>query len=575
MAERANSKGGGQAILGFLGTGDRDFLVRNSGEQVKISSIGASTVALYFSASWCPPCRKFTPKLVQVYEEQATQDKNNLEVVFISRDRDEESFDAYFAKMPWLAVPFSDSECRQRLGNRYKVNGIPNLVILGGETGEIYTKEGVKLISEYGIGASPFTLERINELKEQEKAEKDNQTIHSVLGTSTRDYLVSSTGDKVPISKLEGKYVALFFIARPIDEFTAVLTKIYEKLREVGEKFEVVAVYFNNDESVFNESFASMPCLAIPHGDKMCDKLVRYFELRALPTLVLIGPDGKTLNNNIADVIEEHGSEAWEGFPFNAEKLEIFAEKSKAKAASQTLESLLVKDDLNFAIGKDGTKVPVSELVGKTVILYFSAKWCSPCRDFLPTLVKEYNKIKEKNSDFEIIFISIDKDQSSYDEFFSDMPWLALPFGDERKELLMKKFKIRAIPSLIVIGPSGLTLTMDAKSHLLAHGADAFPFTEETLLELEKKLNEEAKEWPEKVKHELHERHELVLTRCGTDTYSCDGCEGLGSSWCYRCDRCDFNLHHKCALGTNEKRDATGEAPAAGYECDGGVCRKA
>jgi hypothetical protein len=80
---------------------------------------------------------------------------------------------------------------------RYKVNGIPNLVILGGETGEIYTKEGVKFINEYGVGVSPFTLERIDELKEQEKAAKENQTIHSVLGTPTRDYLISSKGGKV------------------------------------------------------------------------------------------------------------------------------------------------------------------------------------------------------------------------------------------------------------------------------------------------------------------------------------------------------------------------------------------
>ncbi|PUZ40742.1 hypothetical protein GQ55_9G447700 [Panicum hallii var. hallii] len=317
-----------------------------------------------------------------------------------------------------------------------------------------------------------------------------------------------------------------------------------------------------------------MPWLAIPRGDKVCDKLVRYFELRTLPTLVLIGPDGKTLNNNIADVIEEHCFEAWEAFPFSAEKLESFTEKSKAKEASQTLGSLLVKDDLNFVIQKEGAKVPVSELVGKTVILYFSAKWCPPCRDFLPTLVKEYSKIKEKHSDFEIIFISIDRDQSSYDEFFSDMPWLALPLGDERKESLMKKFKILEIPSLIVVGPSGVTLTKDARSHLLAHGADAFPFTEETLQELGKKLDGEAKAWPEKVKHELHERHELALARRDTaDTYSCDGYEGLGSSWSYRCERCDFNLHPKCALGKG-KGEATDESPA-GYACEGGVCRKA
>ena len=49
--------------------------------------------------------------------------------------------------------------------------------------------------------------------------------------------------------------------------------------------------------------------------------------------------------------------EASEGFPFNAEKLVVLTEKAKAKAASQTLESLLVIGDLDFIIGKNEAKV--------------------------------------------------------------------------------------------------------------------------------------------------------------------------------------------------------------------------
>ncbi|KAK3146994.1 hypothetical protein QOZ80_3BG0276350 [Eleusine coracana subsp. coracana] len=574
MAEAATADGGG--IGEFLVCGDRDFLVRNSGEQVKVSSVEASTVALYFSASWCPPCKRFTPKLIEVYNELASQGKS-FEVVFVSGDQDEEAFSAYFAKMPWLAVPFSDSEGREGLDGRFKVTGIPHLVILNAKNGEVYTEDGVEFVSEYGVEAYPFTQEKINELKEQEKAAKDNQTIHTVFGTAARDYLISNKGDKVPISELEGKYVGLCFVVNgygPVDDFTEVLAKIYEKLKEMGEKFEVVAVSLDSDESSFNKSFANMPWLAIPHGDKMCEKLVRYFELSTLPTLVLIGPDGKTLNNNIADIIEDHGCEAWEGFPFNAEKLDILAEKAKAKAASQTLESLLVSGDLDFVVGKDGTKVPVSELVGKTVLLYFSAKWCGPCRAFLPTLVKEYNKIKEKNKDFEIIFISSDRDQSSFDEFFSEMPWFALPLEDERKASLKKTFKIQGIPSLVAIGPTGQTVARDAKNLLMIHGADAFPFTKEKLDELQKKMDEMAKGWPEKLKHELHDEHELVLMRC--DVYSCDGCEDLGHTWTYRCEECEFDLHPKCALAEvkSEENKASEEAPA-GYVCEGGVCRKA
>ena len=61
--------------------------------------------------------------------------------------------------------------------------------------------------------------------------------------------------------------------------------------------------------------------------------------------------------NNVADIIDDHGFEAWEGFPFSAEKLEILAEKAKIKAASQTLESILISGHLDFVIGKDGAKV--------------------------------------------------------------------------------------------------------------------------------------------------------------------------------------------------------------------------
>ncbi|KAG6757261.1 hypothetical protein POTOM_037568 [Populus tomentosa] len=46
--------------------------------------------------------------------------------------------------------------------------------------------------------------------------------------------------------------------------------------------------------------------------------------------------------------------------------------------------------------------------------------------------------------------------------------------------------------------------------HLTAYGADAFPLNEEHLKQLEEELEEKAKGWPEKVKHELHTGHELI-----------------------------------------------------------------
>jgi thiol-disulfide isomerase/thioredoxin len=103
---------------------------------------GTSTVLLYFSASWCGPCRQFTPNLVSFYREYAT--KYNFRVVFVSCDRDENSFNEYYGKhMPWNAVPFEEGETeRERLQANHRVNGIPRLVVLGGD-GKVKCDNGV------------------------------------------------------------------------------------------------------------------------------------------------------------------------------------------------------------------------------------------------------------------------------------------------------------------------------------------------------------------------------------------------------------------------------------------------
>ena len=92
-------------------------------------------------------------------------------------------------------------------------------------------------------------------------------------------------------------------------------------------------------------------------------------------------------------------------------------------------------------VTKTGT-VPVQEaLAGKTIGIYFSAHWCGPCRGFTPQLAQYYKAIKAKHPRFEIVFASSDRDDASFQEYYSEMPWLALPYADRaRKDALSKKY---------------------------------------------------------------------------------------------------------------------------------------
>jgi len=81
-------------------------------------------LALYFSAQWCGPCKRFTPVLADLYNSSTKMD-----VVFISCDTTELQFKRYAATMPWPSVPLSESFTDAAM-DAFNVKGIPSLVLL-------------------------------------------------------------------------------------------------------------------------------------------------------------------------------------------------------------------------------------------------------------------------------------------------------------------------------------------------------------------------------------------------------------------------------------------------------------
>lgn len=54
----------------------------------------------------------------------------------------------------------------------------------------------------------------------------------------------------------------------------------------------------------------------------------------------------------------------------------------------------------------------------------------------------------------EILFVSSDRDQAAFDEYFGETTFCALPYAErEAKAQLSKRFGIRGIPSLLILGP--------------------------------------------------------------------------------------------------------------------------
>eukprot|EP00906_Rhabdomonas_costata_P035575 RCo049978 len=139
----------------LLGSSNRSYIIDGNQQQIQITDVSKNdVVAIFFSANWCPPCRTFTPLLIKVYEECKQQGKS-FEVVYVSSDKDLDSFTECYRQMPWLALPWEDREAKARLSSKYGVRGIPTVIILDGK-GETLAMDGRGKIQAQGAAGYPW-----------------------------------------------------------------------------------------------------------------------------------------------------------------------------------------------------------------------------------------------------------------------------------------------------------------------------------------------------------------------------------------------------------------------------------
>ena len=131
---------------------------------------------LYFSAHWCPPCRAFTPQLVNFYNQN--KNANNFEIILISADRTPEAMRQYMSEtaMPWPALSY-DSPAKQQLGDELEVKGIPCLVM--------FNNKGAVISSSYKNKKYVGPDKVLNDLKELLKKNASTPNIRPPVETNT------------------------------------------------------------------------------------------------------------------------------------------------------------------------------------------------------------------------------------------------------------------------------------------------------------------------------------------------------------------------------------------------------
>ena len=125
-------------------------LIASSGKLIARETLQDKFVGIYFSASWCPPCRLFTPKLVRFRNEHSS----DFEVVLVGWDRSEDKQRAYVVahEMPWPALP-NKSVHGEKIAELFGVQSIPTLIVVSPD-GKVVSTQG--RIDVAGQGSAAF-----------------------------------------------------------------------------------------------------------------------------------------------------------------------------------------------------------------------------------------------------------------------------------------------------------------------------------------------------------------------------------------------------------------------------------
>jgi len=242
---------------------------------------GKQGVLVYFSAHWCPPCRGFTPKLAEFHKKHA--EAKGFEIVFVSSDKDQSAFDSYYGEMPWLALPFDQRGQKEALSKKYKVQGIPSLVVLGTDA-HVITKEGRNKVMENFDDCAGFPWRPMS--------------FAEALG----DAFMRQDGSTVGKDAIEGKTLGLYFSAHwcpPCRGFTPVLKQFYIDYKAKDPNFEIVFISSDKEEKAMLDYFREDhgDYLALPYSKrKEKEELSSMFGVEGIPTFVVVGADGQVIN---------------------------------------------------------------------------------------------------------------------------------------------------------------------------------------------------------------------------------------------------------------------------------------
>ncbi len=141
---------------------------------------------------------------------------------------------------------------------------------------------------------------------------------------------------------------------------------------------------------------------------------------------------------------------------YYAKEFVQFVDKQKATAIGQPAPEISLPDP-------DGKIITLSSFKGKYVLVDFWAKWCGPCRQENPNVVKAYHQFKGKS--FDILSVSLDKTREDWVKAIKDdgLVWNHVSDLKYFNSKAAADYNINGIPFSILVDPQGIIVAKNLR----------------------------------------------------------------------------------------------------------------
>jgi thiol-disulfide isomerase/thioredoxin len=181
--------------------------------------------------------------------------------------------------------------------------------------------------------------------------------------------------------------------------------------------------------------------------------------------------DGQTMEAELVDVSGDHVHFRRDGRVYRYPVASLSAaDQAEVRKRAEASPQSPGRDSTTPALGQELTGKLVQMQGGRLrplgeadlqqtrlVAFYYSAAWCGPCRQFTPDLVRAYTRLKRAHPDFELVFVSADRDERSMADYMKDyrMTFPAFRFDQRQSVPFVQQLSPRGIPHLVMVDGTG------------------------------------------------------------------------------------------------------------------------